>query len=49
MEYDQDKVDEMTLALLWLVMHERRKGNGVRAWKSFGWDACFGILTLHKV
>ena len=53
MDYDQDKVDEMTLALMWLVMHERRKGNGARAWKSFDWetmDRLFekGLITDPK-
>jgi hypothetical protein len=33
MEYDKDKVDEMTLALMYLVM-SRRPGGG-RAWKTF--------------
>jgi hypothetical protein len=35
-EFDQDKVDDTTLALLWLTMH--RDEFGVRAWKSFDWD-----------
>lgn len=36
MEYDKDKVDEVTLALLRLVMWE---DNGVaRAWKGFDWE-----------
>jgi hypothetical protein len=33
MDYDKDKVDEMTLALMFLVMS--RVGEGGRAWKSF--------------
>jgi hypothetical protein len=33
-DYDQDKVDEMVLALLWLT----RTGDG-RAWKGHDWDA----------
>jgi hypothetical protein len=37
MDYDQDKVDEMTLALLYLVTSEQ-KGFGARAWKGFDWD-----------
>ena len=37
MEYDKDKVDELTLALLYLVMHEE-SGEGARAWKGFDWD-----------
>jgi len=35
MKYDQDKVDEMTLALLYLVTTERQEGLGARAWKGF--------------
>jgi hypothetical protein len=37
MEYDKDKVDEMTLALLYLVMHDEGEF-GARAWKGFDWD-----------
>jgi hypothetical protein len=37
MEYDKDKVDELTLALLYLVMHDEREGVA-RAWKGFDWD-----------
>jgi hypothetical protein len=37
MEYDKDKVDELTLALLYLVMHGEREGVA-RAWKGFDWD-----------
>ena len=37
MEYDKDKVDEYTLALLFLVMHDERE-HGARAWKGFDWD-----------
>ena len=53
MDYDHDKVDEMTLALMWLVMHERQKGNGARAWKSFDWDTmdrlhAKGLITDPK-
>jgi hypothetical protein len=35
MKYDQDKVDEMTLALLYLVTTDRREGLGARAWRGF--------------
>ena len=38
MEYDEDKIDEYTLALLYLVTHERHEGLGARAWKGFDWD-----------
>jgi hypothetical protein len=35
MDYDKDKVDEITLALLYLVTWERQEGLGSRAWKGF--------------
>ncbi|MGA7876898.1 MAG: DUF6429 family protein [Desulfoferrobacter sp.] len=38
MEYDEAKVDEYTLALLYLVTHDQREGHGARAWKGFDWD-----------
>ena len=38
MEYDQDKVDEMVLALLSLTMFEEDP-YGVRAWKGHDWVA----------
>ncbi len=38
MEYDKDKIDDCTLALLHLVMCDREKGRGGRAWKGFDWD-----------
>jgi hypothetical protein len=38
MKINQDKVDEMTLALLYLVMPLHQEGNGARAWKSFDWE-----------
>jgi hypothetical protein len=34
----KEKVDEYTLALLYLVIHEREEGFGARAWKGFDWD-----------
>ncbi len=37
MEYNKDKVDEYTLALLYLVTHEIHEGIGARAWKGFDW------------
>lgn len=40
MEYDQDKVDEVTLALMYLVT-----GGDERAWKSFDWDT---MNRLHE-
>jgi hypothetical protein len=38
MEYDQDKIDEYTLALLYLVTWQREEGYGARAWKGFDWE-----------
>lgn len=38
MDYDKDKVDDLTLALLFLVTHDRQEGLGARAWKGFDWD-----------
>ncbi len=34
MDYDENKVDEIVLALLWLTLHEQ-----CRAWKGHDWDA----------
>jgi len=45
MEYDRDKVDELTLALLYLVMWQRQEGYGARAWKGFDWDT---LDRLHE-
>lgn len=36
MDYDTDKVDEMTLALMHLVSF--RDEPAIRAWKGFDWD-----------
>lgn len=36
MSYNKDKVDEMTLALLYLVMTTDKAGT--RAWKGFDWE-----------
>ena len=36
MDYDKEKVDEMTLALLYLVTFKDKVG--YRSWKSFDWD-----------
>jgi len=44
MNYDEDKIDEYTLALLYLVAHERREGMGARAWKGFDWGT---LNRLH--
>ena len=35
MDYDKDKIDEFTLALLYLVMETDKVGT--RAWKGFDW------------
>ena len=43
MDYDKDKVDEYTLALLLLVSHNREEGFGARAWKGFDWE------TMHRL
>ena len=40
MEYDEQKVDDAVLALLFLVLHD-----GMRAWKSFDWGA---LNRLHE-
>jgi hypothetical protein len=40
MELDSDKIDDATLALLCLGLHD-----GVRAWKGFDWDA---MHRLHE-
>ena len=45
MKYDQDKVDEMTLALLYLVTTERQEGLGARAWKGFDLNT---MSRLHE-
>jgi len=43
MDYDRNKVDEVVLAIMWLVMHE--DGPVSRAWKGFDWDA---LDRLHE-
>jgi len=40
-----DKIDDYTLALLYLVTWERQEGLGARAWKSFDWDT---MDRLHE-
>ncbi len=44
MNYDKEHVDEMTLALLYLVMHNEDE-QGARAWKGFDWEA---MDRLHE-
>ncbi len=45
MEFDYDKIDECTLALLYLVTYDREDGIGARAWKSFDWET---MNRLHE-
>jgi hypothetical protein len=40
MDYDEQKIDDAVLALLYLTPHD-----GVRAWKSFDWDT---LNRLHQ-
>lgn len=46
MDFDENKIDEYTLALLYLVTHDRHDGFGARAWKGFDWDT---MDRLHKL
>ena len=43
MEYDKEKVDQATLALIWLVTESDKYGS--RAWKGFDWDT---LDRLHE-
>ncbi len=43
MDYDKEKVDELTLALLYLTSFEDRPG--MRAWKGMDWDT---MNRLHE-
>ncbi len=45
MNYNEDRIDEYTLALLYLVTHERQERFGARAWKGFDWET---LNRLHK-
>ena len=45
MTTNTDKIDEYTLALLYLVTWGRQKGLGARVWKSFDWDT---MDRLHE-
>ncbi len=40
MKFNSDRIDEAVLALLYLGLHD-----GIRAWKSFDWDA---MARLHE-
>jgi len=48
MDYDQDKVDEMVLALMCLTIHDVDE-YGARAWKSFDWDAMDRLHALGYI
>lgn len=37
MDYDRDMVDDLTLALMYLVVHDEDE-SGARVWKGFDWD-----------
>jgi hypothetical protein len=43
MDYDENKVDEMVLALLYLTMFKNHGGS--RAWKGHDWDV---MERLHQ-
>ena len=43
MEYDKEKVDQATLALMWLVTESDKYGG--RAWKGFDWET---LDRLHE-
>ena len=45
MDCDNDKIDDYTLALLYLVTWEQKKGLGARAWKGFDWET---MGRLHE-
>jgi len=44
-EYDTDIIDEATLALLFMGLHDREEGLGARAWKGFDWET---MNRLHE-
>jgi hypothetical protein len=45
MTMNTDKIDDYTLALLYLVTWERQEGLGARAWKGFEWET---MNRLHE-
>ena len=47
MEYDQDKVDEITLALLWLTSF--KDPDGVRVWKGQDWETMERLAVYEAV
>lgn len=44
-EYDEEKIDEATLALMHLVKHRQMKNGPLRAWKGFDFDV---LDRLHE-
>jgi hypothetical protein len=38
MNYDENKVDDAILALLWLTVHDENEFGTARAWKGHDWD-----------
>lgn len=45
MDFDENKIDDYTLALHYLVTHERHAGSAARAWKGFDLDT---LNRLHE-
>jgi len=45
MDFDKEKIDEYTLALLYLVAHREGENFAARAWKTFDWDT---MNRLHE-
>jgi hypothetical protein len=45
--YDRDKVDEMTLALLWLTSF--KDPVGMRAWKGQDWNTMERLYTMDFI
>lgn len=45
MEYDKEKVDHATLALMYLVTWKQKNDCAYTAWKSFDWDT---MDRLHQ-
>ena len=43
MDYNKEKVDQATLALMWLVTETNKYGS--RAWKGFDWET---LDRLHE-
>lgn len=47
MEFNKDKVDEMNLALMWLVTQTDKFGS--RAWKAFDWATLDRTINNFKI